>query len=369
MKRRDFVTGAAAVSGTVGLSAVATPAIAQSRRELTVVGFEGGDRTSAYTGQPTNRFFDWLEHALDGQLIFSPYAGEVPEDGEFEIAMTGEADAYFAGEYHWNLHHELFRLFGGAMPMGLSMEEFMGWFYHRGGERWWNELGGRFNIRALAADTLGYQSVGWFTEEIHSVDDFRGKAMDMPGVIGYIMRALGADAQDYILEGPIVEALRDGTMFAAERSSPANDMPDGYHRGAKYFYPEVLHEPHTFTALGLNMDIWNSLSPKHQRTIRNISVAHLGFAMAESTADNAAALRALRQDPDTQIMRFPREVMLRFCELSAQFVREEIAATDEFSKRVVDSYIEYRAEAMEWSEVTVGRYLENRRLPFSYTSS
>jgi TRAP-type mannitol/chloroaromatic compound transport system substrate-binding protein len=69
-----------------------------------------------------------------------------------------------------------------------------------------------------------------------------------------------------------------------------------------------------------------------------------------------------------QIMRFPREVMLRFGELSAQYVREEIAATDDFAKEVVDSYIAYRDEVMDWSEVTVGHFLENRRLPFPYSS-
>ena len=48
--------------------------------------------------------------------------------------------------------------------------------------------------------------------------------------------------------------------------------------------------------------------------------------------------------------------------------RDSIAATDDFAKEVVDSYIAYRDEVMDWSEVTVGYYLENRRLPFAYTS-
>ncbi len=369
MKRRNFLKGATAVSGTVGLTATA-PAIAQSRREFTVVGLDGGDVTSAFTGQPTNRFFHWLETATNGALIFNPYEGEVPEDTEFDIATSGEADAYFAGEYHWTPQHPLFALFGGAMPMGLSMEEYMGWFYHRGGEQWWNELGARFNIKAFAAEALGYQTIGWFTEEIHSVEDFRGKPMDMPGVTGYIMRALGAEAEDYELEGPgpIVEALRDGTMFAAERTGPANDMSAGYHTGVRYYYPEVLHETYSFLALGFNLDQWNSLSEEHQRIVRDVSMANLSFTMARSTADNAEALRALRDEHDMQIMRFPREVMLRFGELSAQYVREEIAATDDFAKEVVDSYIAYRDEVMDWSEVTVGHFLENRRLPFPYSS-
>lgn len=367
MKRRDFVTNAAMASGAIGAFAAA-PAVAQSRREFTVVGLDG-DLASTFTGEPINRFFQWLETATNGELIFHAYEGDVPEDGEFEIALAGEADGYYAGEYHWRPQHPLFELFGGAMPMGMSMEEFMGWFYHRGGEQSWNELGARFNIKAFAAEALGYQTIGWFTEEIQSVEDFRGKPMDMPGVIGYVMRALGGEAEDYELEGPIVEALRNGSMFAAERSGPARDMADGYHTGVAYYYPEVLHEAHSYMALGFNLDQWNRLSPEQQRIVRDVSMANLSYSMARTTADNAAALRSLRDEHDIRIMRFPTEVMLRFGELSAQYVREEIAATDDFSKQVVDSYIAYRDQVMDWSEVTVGHYLENRRLPFAYSST
>ena len=310
MKRRDFVKGAAA---TVGMTSVAAPAVAQSRREFRVVGFEGGDLTSAYTGQSTNRFFSWLENATNGDLVFSPYEGEVPEDGEFGIASRGEAHAYYAGEYHWVNEHVLFRLFGGSMPMGLSIEEFMGWFYHRGGERMWNDLSEQFNIKAFAARTAGHQLAGWFTEEVRSVEDFRGKSMDMPGVIGYIMSHLGADADDYILEGPIVEALHTGEIYAAEKSNPVGDMPEGYHTGVNYYYPEIIHEPHTFTALGFNLETWESLSSTQQQAVENVSMAHLAYSMAESTALNAAALRSLTEEHGLEIKRFPE----RSCCVSA----------------------------------------------------
>jgi hypothetical protein len=123
MERREFAKGAVAVSGVAGLSAVVAPAVAQSRHEFTIVGAIDGEYTSAYTAQPLNRYLSWLENATNGELIFNLYEGDVPEDGEFEIALAGEADGYFAGEYHWKPQHPLFGLFGGAIPMGLSMEE------------------------------------------------------------------------------------------------------------------------------------------------------------------------------------------------------------------------------------------------------
>ena len=64
-------------------------------------------------------------------------------------------------------------------------------------------------------------------------------------------------------------------------------------------------------------------------------------------------------------MQFPEDVMIRMSELSGDFVRE-MAATDAFSKRVVDSYVSYRNEALDWSEATTGKFVETRRLPFRY---
>ena len=66
-----------------------------------------------------------------------------------------------------------------------------------------------------------------------------------------------------------------------------------------------------------------------------------------------------------RIMQFPDEVMIRMCELSGDFVRE-MAETDDFSRRVIDSYMAYRDEALDWSEETVAKFIENRRLPFRY---
>jgi len=371
MKRRAFLKGAATTSGAVGIGALSAPAMAQARRELTIVrdnSASGGEVVSLFTGEPTIRLFQWIERATNGELIFHFYESDdgIPEDGEFGLAMTGQADGYHAGEYHWNAHHILFRLFGGSMPMGLSMQEYLGWFYHRGGETMWNELGAQFNIKALMSDTVGDQVVGWFTEEVRSVADLEGKNMHMPAVMGYIMERLGANVGDY--DTPVIMAgLRDGSIFAVERSGPANDMRAGFHEYAKYLYASVLHEPHSFTALGFNLETWNSFTEAQQRTIREVSMAHHSYALAEATARNAEAMRILQREHDVRVMQFPEEVMLRMCEISGDFVRE-MAATDDFSRRVIDSYVNFRDEALDWSEATAAKFVENRRLPFRYAT-
>ena len=369
MKRRDFLKKATVASSAVGISSLAVPAVAQARRELTIItdgSPTGGQETSLFTGEPTTRLFHWIERATNGEIIFRLYESEddIPEDVEFEIAMTGQADGYYAGEYHWNAHHILYRLFGGSMPMGLSMEEFLGWFYHGEGEAMWNELGAQFNIKPFMSDTVGTQVTGWFTEEVRSLEDLEGKNMHMPAVMGYIMERLGANVGDYETS-VIMAGLRDGSMYAVERSGPANDIGAGFHEYAKYLYASVLHEPHSFSALGFNLETWNSFTADQQRIIREISMAHHSYALAESTARNAAAMRTLQTEHGVRIMQFPEDVMIRMCELSGDFVRE-MAATDDFSKRVIDSYVAYRDEALDWSEATTGKFIETRRLPFRY---
>ena len=88
MKRRDFLRRATVASGAAGISGLAVPAVAQARRELTIItdgSPTGGQETSLFTGEPTTRLFRWIERATNGEIIFRFYESEdeLPEDVEY----------------------------------------------------------------------------------------------------------------------------------------------------------------------------------------------------------------------------------------------------------------------------------------------
>ena len=80
MKRRDFLKKATVASSAVGISSLPVPAVAQARRELTIItdgSPTGGQETSLFTGEPTTRLFHWIERATNGEIIFRLYSAEM----------------------------------------------------------------------------------------------------------------------------------------------------------------------------------------------------------------------------------------------------------------------------------------------------
>ena len=136
MKRRDFLNSGV-IAGAA--AAVSAPAIAQSRRVLTIVGPTPESRWPSGQTKAGNavRLYEWIERATDGEIAFEFYEGmdDIPEDGEYELVMNGEVDGYFESEYHLWHHHRGFRAFGG-LPMGMMEEEHTAWLRNPKRQKW-----------------------------------------------------------------------------------------------------------------------------------------------------------------------------------------------------------------------------------------
>ena len=295
MKRRDFlhsgvIAGAAATVGA--------PAIAQSRRVLTIIGPTPESRWPSGLTKAGNavRLYEWIERATDGEIGFEFYDGmdDIPEDGEYEYVMDGVVDGYFESEYHLWDYHRGFRVFG-AMPMGMMEEEHTAWVYHGGGAALWDELSGQFGLKAVLAANIGMQAIGWFTKEIESPDDIAGSTMHMPGFAGTVMRSFGAETEDFP-NAVLLDGLADGTLLGVEKSSPWVDLNYGFHSVAKYYYMWICHEPQNAVVLGFNRSVWDSLSARHRRIIEEVCMAHYAYSVAESKAKNTLALKAFREE-------------------------------------------------------------------------
>src|SRR5690606_3618576 len=100
MKRRQFLKGTA-VAGAASTSALATPAIAQSRIEWKMV----TAWPKNFPGQGTGavRFANSVEAATEGRLKIHVYsAGEiVPAFESFDAVTRGAADLMHASPYYW----------------------------------------------------------------------------------------------------------------------------------------------------------------------------------------------------------------------------------------------------------------------------
>ncbi len=83
--------------------------------------------------------------------------------------------------------------------------------------------------------------------------------------------------------------------------------------------------------------------------------------LSEYTARNNAALQTLVTEHKVNLRQFPDEVLIKLKGLSDEVVAET-AEKDPMSKKVYESFLKFRAQAVAWHRVSEQAYLNARSL-------
>ena len=363
LPRRGFLKAAGLGTAAVAASTFAAPAIAEGHRELRMVTTWGKNFPGLGTG--AQRFADRIGKATDGKLTIKLFAGGelVPPFECHDAVSSGAADMYHAAEYYWQGKHKAYSFFA-AVPFGFTASEIDSWIMFGGGQELWDELGDRFGIKHLPCGNTGVQWGGWFNKEINSLDDMKGLKMRMPGLGGEVLRRIGASSIS-LPGGEIFPALQAGTIDATEFVGPWNDLAFGFYKVAKYYYWPGWHEPGTTLSMGINKDVWSSLSKSEQEIVTSSAYTENNMLLAEFNAKNSGALNTLVTKHGVQLREMPADVLNAIGEISGQVVRET-ADVDDLGKRILESYLNFRQMAIADSRSTLEAYYSARRLPFKY---
>ncbi|MCB1507229.1 MAG: TRAP transporter substrate-binding protein [Hyphomicrobiaceae bacterium] len=357
MDRRSFLKKAGVVTaGAAATSALATPALSQDRRELKMVTTWPKNFPGLGTG--AQRVADRITAMTDGRITVTLYAaGELVGAFEsFDAVSTGAADMYHGAEYYWQGKHKGFNFFT-AVPLGMTAGELDGWVNHAGGQALWDELAAGFNLKPMMAGNTGVQMGGWFAREINSLEDMRGIKMRMPGLGGEVLRRLGASAVA-LPGGEIFPALQSGAIDATEWVGPWNDRAFGFQRIVKNYYYPGFHEPGSGLAVGMNLDVFNSLADSDKELVKAACLAENNVMYSEYMANNGAALSALINEDGVTLRKFPDEVWAEFARLSEEVVNE--AAEDDIGRRILASYQQARKDMAGWTKIAEQTYAEAR---------
>ena len=117
----------------------------------------------------------------------------------------------------------------------------------------------------------------------------------MPGLGGKVLGKLGASVQN-IPGGELYQALSSGALDGLEWVGPMADERAGFQEVAKVYYTAGF--PRAGLRLGgqrMNLDVWNDLSPRIRRSSPTPLVATTHTQLAETLANNGAALARLQQ--------------------------------------------------------------------------
>ncbi|MEL7399265.1 MAG: twin-arginine translocation signal domain-containing protein, partial [Pseudomonadota bacterium] len=254
MDRRSFIKKAG-VAGTVGAAAaLATPAIAQGIREITIV--STWPRDFPGLGISAQRLVQRIGEISDGKMVGKYFAaGErVGAFDVFDEVANGNSNAYIAADYYWKGKHPGFAYYT-SVPFGMTTPEWNAWLKFKGGQELWDELSGQFGLKALTCGGTGAQAGGWFNKEINSADDLKGLKMRIPGLGGDVMAKLGASPVS-LPGSQIYENLVSGAVDATEWVGPFNDYFMKFYEAAKFYYTTGMHEPGGGLAFGMNKSWW-----------------------------------------------------------------------------------------------------------------
>jgi TRAP-type mannitol/chloroaromatic compound transport system substrate-binding protein len=86
--------------------------------------------------------------------------------------------------------------------------------------------------------------------------------------------------------------------------------------------------------------------------------------LAEFNAENAKALKLLRNNPGIKILRFDNNLIATFGKLTRE-VLADVAAKDSLTQKVYESYMAFLIDIMDWEGVAERGYLDSRRVALS----
>lgn len=334
------------IAAAAGLTMIAGTASAQESLEMTssfsknlpILGTAGVDFVSKINSISTEVEF---EHFDPGKLV--------PTLEALDAVSNGSVDSAFATSGYWQGKIPAASLFA-AVPFGPEAGEFLGWILYDDGAALWQEMYDQagYDVVAIPCGVIAPETSGWFKNEINSVDDLKGLNMRFFGLGAKVMQKLGVSTS-LLAGGDIFPALERGAIDATEFSMPRIDARLGFHKITKYNYFPGWHQPSTMFELLVNVDVWEDLEEIAQNQIRVACTANITTNLAEGEATNYAAMVDNVENNGVIIKQWSDEILDTYRSTWNEVV-EELAAEDEFFKRVWDDLSEYREGYAVWSK-------------------
>lgn len=293
----------------------------------------------------------WIDEMSNGRLKIKVYAGGelVPSLEAFDAVSQGVAEMGHGAAYYWAGKAPAAQFFG-AVPFGMNAQQLNAWILSGGGLKLWEELYANFNLVPMPAGNTGVQMGGWFNKKIDAIEDVRGLKMRIPGLGGKVIAKAGGSA---VLSagGEIYTNLERGVIDATEWIGPYHDYLMGFHKVAKYYYYPGWHEPGTALEVFVNSEKFNELTPDLQQIVRTAAARSNVWMLSEFEAKNTEYLIKLQEESDVEVTRFPDDVLNTFKRYTNEVINE-IIETDPMSKKVYESYNQFRKNYTQWSDIS-----------------
>lgn len=309
-------------------------------------------------GEGCNLFAQWVEEMSGGRISIHVYGGGelVPALEVFDTVQSGAAELGSGAAYYWAGKIPAAQFFA-SIPFGMNAQQVNAWLLSGGGLELWEELYAPYGLVPIPGGNTGAQMGGWFNREINSMADLKGLKMRIPGLGGKVLERAGG-APVLLAGGEIYTGLERGVIDAAEWIGPYHDYKMGFHQIAKYYYAPGWHEQGSVLEMIVNKEVYDSLAPDLQAILRAASLRMNHWMLSAFEAQNATYLQKLIDDENVSVRTFPEDVMRQLKAITNDILRE-MTEQDPFSKKVYDSYMNFKDQVKVWAEHSEALYYRN----------
>jgi len=293
-------------------------------------------------------FADTVRGCSGGRLNIKvfPTGAIVPAMEIFEATSKGTLDAFHSWPGYWKGRNEAFVAFA-SVPFGLDTEGYNIWYYERGGKEMFDELYGRYGMVPFFCGNVGQELGLHSNKKATKLDDFKGMKVRTVGWYMDILTRMGVSVTP--LPGPeIYLALERGVIDACEFSTPAANIPSGFHEITKYVIEPGVHQPSCQFDVVFNKKKWDELPEDLQIIVETAAKETQLWAWAWQENLNIEALKIMEKS--TEFVKMDDAAIVEFAKVSFAYL-DELAAKNPDVKKVLDSQEEFKREYAKWRDL------------------
>ena len=290
-----------------------------------------------------------------GRFDIQVHAGGelMPPFGVLDSVQSGSTEVAHTAPYYFYEKHPAFAL-GSAIPFGFNARQMAAWMLHGNGRKLMNEFYANYNIVSFAGGNTGTQMGGWYLKEIRSPADFKGMKMRLGGgLVGEVLAKLGIIPLN-IPGGETYQALKDGTIDAAEWVGPHDDQKLGFHKVAPYYYYPGWWEGGPEMDFYIHRKAYDALSADHKAIVQGAAALAHADMLAKYDARNPTALKQLVA-ARTRVQPFSQSVMDTAFKASMDVFAHNNDTSPEWKKIYADMR-SFQRDQILWFRFAEARY-------------
>lgn len=232
-------------------------------------------------------------------------------------------------------------IFGGAMPFGLTAEQWFSWFTEYGGMKFIEELYGKWNIQPVGPLGIGPTQIFLHVKKpAKSLDDLKGRTVRLAAIEAEVAKEFGIKPI-FLPASEIYTALERGTIDGCEYAAPSDNWALGFHEVAKYIILPGWHSTAAPFFLMVNKDVWNKLPEDTKFLVETAAYRTFVHQRAYEILESAKAMRRFKEY-GCVIVRLPDGDLARLDEVGNK-IMDKYASQNPFFAKVLASVREFKA--------------------------